>query len=178
MKYTLEHAKRPSDIHEHLPTLYNLVREIEAKLVLELGVRSGESTVALAEAVKSTGGKLISVDVGIQGNVGPMLESYGLRDVWEPHQSDDIDWGLNTWDRNVHFDLIFVDTSHEYQHTTREIQVFECIIRPGGIMAFHDTVSVPGGVLRPIQEFLAFHPNYRFENHANCNGLGVLRKPR
>jgi len=177
MRYTLEHAYRNTDIHQHLVTLHNLVCAMGAKLVLELGVRGGESTVALLEAVGETGGKLVSVDMGGCEGTLEMLRNYGIANRLEFHKSDDIEFGTKVWDRSKLFDLVFIDTSHEYQHTKREIEVFEPITRPGGVMVFHDTVSYQDGVMRPLQEFLAIHKNYTFEHHPNCHGLGIIRKP-
>lgn len=177
MKYTLAHMQIHTDIHEHLINLHAHVTQTGAKLVLELGVRSGESTVALVEAVHYTLGKVISVDVGVQPDVLERLKRYGLAERWESYQCDDIEFGTKIWDRNKLFDVIFIDTSHEYHHTTKEIATFEPLLKPGGRMLFHDTVSHPDGVLRPILEFVAAHPDYHFHNAANCNGLGTLTKP-
>lgn len=176
MKYTLEHAKHGTDIHQHLVTLHNLVTSINAKLVLELGVNTGESTIALLEAVIKTGGKLVSVDQQDLPQTRPMLEKYGLTGSWEFHMMDDIKFAAEVWPKGVQADLIFVDTSHQYQQTKKEIEVFEPLLRPGGIMVFHDTVSFYDGVQKPINEFLKTH-KWPYENKSNCNGLGILRKP-
>lgn len=177
MRRTLEHAKKVTDIHQHLVTLYDLVLAIDAKRVLELGVRDGESTVALLEAVKKNGGRLVSVDIDPCEQARAMLKEYGISEGWEFHQGSDITFGEGVWDRSKFFDLIFVDTSHEYSHTKREIELFEPMVRLGGLMVFHDTVSFPLGVLKPIQEFLSTQNGYVFENHTHCHGLGILRKP-
>jgi predicted O-methyltransferase YrrM len=176
MKHTLEHSKRPTDIHQHLLTLYNLVTGMQAKTVIELGVNTGESTVALLEAVAATDGILTSVDVQDLPQTRPMLESYGLTGRWQFHMMDDITFGREIWPKEKLADLIFVDTSHQYAQTKREIEVFEPILRPGGIMVFHDTVSFYDGVQKPINEFLKTH-KWPYENKTNCNGLGILRKP-
>jgi len=176
MKHTLEHAKKGTDIHQHLETLYNLVTSIQAKTVIECGVNTGESTVALLEAVHATGGILISVDIQELPNVRPMLTSYGLIDRWNFNLSDDIKFG-QAWPADKKADLIFIDTSHTFDHTVREIEVYEPILRPGGIMVFHDTVTFYDGVRKPINMFLKTHKDWPFENKNNCNGLGILRKP-
>jgi len=175
MKYTLEHAKRGTDIHQHLVTLHDLVTSIRAQLVLELGVNTGESTIALLEAVHATGGMLISVDQQDLPQTRPMLERYGLTGKWQFHLSDDVTFGL-AWPKDKKADLIFVDTSHQYEHTKKEIEIYEPILRPGGIMVFHDTVTFYDGVQKPINEFLKTH-KWPYENKPNCNGLGILRKP-
>ena len=74
-------------------------------------------------------------------------------------------------------DLIFIDTSHLAEQTTKEIAAYEPILRPGGIMVFHDTVSFYDGVFKPIKKFLKTHLGWTMENKTNCNGLGILRKP-
>lgn len=184
MKRTLEHAAKPTDIHQHLVTLHGLVTSIAAKTVIELGVNLGESTVALLEAVHVTEGTLISVDIQLLPNVVPMLTEYGLISRWNFNLSDDLEYA-KTWPAGKLADLIFIDTSHTFDHTTKEIAAYEPILRPGGIMVFHDTVSFYAGVQKPINNFLTAKgcryeqkPNgWQYENKTNCNGLGILRKP-
>lgn len=176
MKYTLEHSKRPTDIHQHLLTLHDLVTSMKAQVVIELGVNTGESTVALLEAVAATGGKLYSVDIIPRPRTEAMLKSYGLTGPWEFTVANDLDY-VKTWPKDRFADMVFVDTSHEYQQTKAEIELYEPILRPGGIMVFHDTVSFYYGVQKPINEFRKIHRSWPYENRTHCNGLGILRKP-
>lgn len=184
MKYTLEHAKRGTDIHQHLVTLHNLVTSIAAKTVIELGVNTGESTVAFLEAVEATQGQLYSVDIQLLPATKVMLESYGITGRWNFTLQNDLEY-VKTWPADKKADLIFIDTSHTFDHTTKEIAAYEPILRPGGIMVFHDTISFYEGVQKPINNFLKKHgglyerkPNgWQYENKTNCNGLAILRKP-
>lgn len=176
MKNTYEHSKMGSDINEHLLPLYSLVLWLNAKRVLELGVRTGESTLALGEGVLATGGRLYSVDIEDSPDAVRKADSCGFKASWTFVKSDDIKFGLG-WPKDVLFDLIFIDTSHQYEHTKSEIEIFDPLLRPGGIMAFHDTVSHPEGVLKPMRDFVLKHPGYQLENLKNQNGLGVIRKP-
>lgn len=177
MKYTTIHSKLRTDINEHLPTLYQLAVEINAKVVIELGVRSGESTIAFLEAMHTTDGHLWSVDVDPCEGAKQKMKRYGLDDRWTFTVLDDISYGMSKWDRTKKADIVFIDTSHEYRQTQMELNVYDQIVRPGGLMILHDTVSRPQGVLKPIREFLDTHRGYRFENLENCCGLGILRKP-
>jgi hypothetical protein len=61
----LDRCATPSDIVEHLEYLYLTVVDSKAQVVVELGVRSGNSTAALLAAVERTGGHLYSIDVAI-----------------------------------------------------------------------------------------------------------------
>lgn len=177
MKYTLEHSKKATDIHQHLVTLHGLVTSLKARTVIELGVNTGESTVAFLEAVAVTDGILTSVDQQDLPQTRPMLEAYGLTARWQFHKMDDIKFALEVWPKGKLADLIFVDTSHQYAHTKREIDTYEPILRPGGIMVFHDTVSCYDGVQKPINEFRKTRKDWSYENKTNCNGLWILRRP-
>jgi len=177
MKHTLEHSRKRTDINEHLTSLYFITLQMSAKLVVELGVRSGESTVAFLEGVNRTDGRVVSVDIEECPKAREMVERYGLGGRWTFVRSDDIEFGKG-WDRSRKVDIVFVDTSHLYEHTKREIEVFEPIVRPGGVLIFHDTTTHPEGVMKPIQEFLKGHPGYGFENASYNSGMGVILKPR
>lgn len=176
MKHTLEHSKKITDIHQHLVTLHQLVTSIQAKTVIELGVNTGESTVAFLEAVEVTNGQLYSVDIQLLPATKAMLESYGLTKRWNFTLQDDLEY-VKGWPAEKKADLIFIDTSHAFDHTTKEIAAYEPILRPGGTMVFHDTVSFYEGVFKPIKKFLKAHQGWAFENKTNCNGLGILKKP-
>ena len=174
--YTKILAAQPSDINEHLGTLHDLVVSQGAKRVLELGVRDGVSTVALLEGVLETKGALISLDIDPCVNAQRQIKYYKLNGPWTFVQDDDIAYA-KTLNPEEPFDLIFVDTSHVYEHTKAEIEVYMPLLRPGGVMAFHDTESFPKDVKKPIEEFMEAHPDYSFENDPRCNGLGIVRKP-
>ena len=177
VKYTDQHSKLGTDIHQHLPTLYAMAVNMKAKVVIELGVRTGESTIPFLEAMQVTDGHLWSVDVDPCIQAKQKMKNYGLDGRWTFTVLGDIEYGMHVWDKSKKADIIFIDTSHEYQQTKKEIEVFEPLLRPGGIMMFHDTVSFPAGVLKPILEFMGGHPKYKFENFQNCHGLGIITKP-
>jgi predicted O-methyltransferase YrrM len=54
---------KPTDIHEHLATLFMLTVEFNLKRIVELGTKEGESTVALLQAAKQINGKVVSMDI-------------------------------------------------------------------------------------------------------------------
>jgi len=175
MKHTYEHAIKPTDIHQHLTMLYGLVVGMGAQKVIELGVNTGESTVAFLEALQVTGGKLFSVDIVPCVQARAMMQGYGLTKNWAFTMENDLDY-VKKWDGGQ-VDIVFVDTSHEREQTKKEIAAFEPLLRPGGVMVFHDTVTYPTGVFEPILEFLSAHQDYKFVNHEHCCGLGLMKKP-
>jgi cephalosporin hydroxylase len=85
-------------------------------------------------------------------------------------------------------DILFIDTSHAYMHTLRELEAWMPFVRPGGTVLLHDTEYDPqpvevGGVPQPkwpvsvaLSEYCGAR-GLKWENHTGCNGLGVIRIP-
>jgi hypothetical protein len=49
-------------------------------------------------------------------------------------------------------DLLFIDSSHQYEDTLEEFRVWEPVIRPGGFVVFHDYGRRWEGVTRAVDE--------------------------
>ena len=49
-------------------------------------------------------------------------------------------------------DIVFIDTSHLYDQTVAEIELYQHLVRPGGLMVFHDTelARPEGAPARPM----------------------------
>ncbi len=120
----------PSDIHEHLPTLAELVIETGAQHVVELGSRSGVSTVAWLYALAQTGGRLTSVDLDPPPDIGE-------HEHWTHIQGNDLD--PLVIDQLEPADIVFIDTSHEYRQTIRELHTYRWLVKPEGLIVCHDT---------------------------------------
>ncbi len=176
VKYTKLHAKMETDIASHLETLYRLVVDGKAQTVVELGVGEGESTIALLEGVYATKGHLVSVDTELCEEARIRMRAYELAGRWTFSRGDDVLFGQQ-WPKKKPIDLVFVDTSHEWDHPTRELEVWEPLVRPGGIMVFHETVTFMEEVWEPIKKYMEARTEYTWENYAHSHGLGILRKP-
>jgi len=161
---------QPTDIHEHLQTLHMLTVELNLKNILELGTRTGESTIALLFAAKKLNGKVTSVDIDSCDIAKEKVNKLGLDANWHFIQHDDLT--LN-WTEEV--DHLFIDTSHTYDHTISEFKKFEPFVRKGGLITLHDIVSCPP-VLDAINDFIMDRKDIRFYKFFHNNGLGVLRK--
>lgn len=163
----------PSDIVDHLPTFVDLVVARQAQHVIELGTRTGVSTIAWLEGLRQTGGSLVSIDVDERPDIGDWPH-------WSFIQGNDLDpQVLAQLDMA---DIVFIDTSHEYVQTVRELNVYQHFVRRPGLIVCHDTeLEHPMGVprfprfpvKRAIEEFVAEN-NYQWANHTNCFGLGVI----
>ena len=168
-------ASTPSDIYEHLPVFVDMVKQVNAKKVIELGTRTGVSTIAWLYALEQTGGHLWSVDIDTKPAIGDYPH-------WTFIQGDDeSDVVLSQLPEKV--DILFLDTSHHYEHTLRELRLYKAQVRSGGIIVCHDTeLPVPEGapptdpvypVKRAIEKFIS-ETGFRWVNLPNCWGLGII----
>ncbi len=167
-----------SDIGLHLPYLHQRARR--AKVALELGVRNGCSTAALLAGLEESDGYLWSVDVGLPG---PPASGWMDHPRWSFFQGDDM-WPDIQADTPQELDLLFIDSSHRYQHTLDELALYGPRVKVGGVILLHDTELevAPGSVQeedrgfpvrRAVQDWCR-HVFLTPEWREGCNGLGVI----
>lgn len=171
-------SKRETDINEHLWTLYNLVQELGAKIVVELG--AGQSTYVLLAATKETGGQFYSIDLDPSAHQLGFPEGRGILQK-EPRYhfiaGSDMDI-VKTWDKKI--DFLFIDTTHAYSHTLCELKEWTPFVRVGGKIAMHDTFHKMGhavGCRVALDEFLRNNPGRFAARHIESKGgLSILDK--
>lgn len=166
-------CETPSDIYKHLPTLADLVVERDAKHVIELGTRTGVSTTAFLYALEKTGGRLTSIDLEPKPAIGDF-------EHWAFIQGDDLDPKVFAQLDNA--DLVFIDTTHGYRQTLRELHLYSFLVERPGLIVLHDTeLEHPLGeplrpsfpVRRAIEEFCEAE-GYEWTNTPGCYGLGIV----
>lgn len=164
------HMVKPTDIHEHLATLYMLTVELNLKRIVELGTRGGESTIALLEAAKQIGGRVCSIDIDPCLQAKAKVRVYELQKYWMFIQGDDLEV---KWEKPI--DHLFIDTTHTFDQTIKELGKYEPYVEYGGIMTFHDIVLFPE-VLRAVNSYIKGKTNLRLYRYFNNNGLAVVFK--
>lgn len=69
--------------------------------------------------------------------------------------SDDIDFLTNLEEDSL--DWVYIDSSHEYEHTKKELDLCRLKVKPGGIISGHDFNNDPNhrhyGVTKALNEF-------------------------
>lgn len=169
-----ERCAEPSDIQDHLPRFVEMVDRLHARHVIELGTRSGVSTTAWLYALEQTGGRLTSIDIDPAPDIG-------LWPHWTFLQGDDLDPRLIADLEPA--DIVFIDTSHTYEHTRTELAVYRHLVRPGGLMVLHDTLLMhPDGaplsprfpVHKAVVEFCQ-QERFTWTEHHDSWGLAVIQ---
>lgn len=160
----------PSDINEHLPTLYDLSRNVSS--VTEFGVRDGISTRAFLFA----GIKLRSYDLNLNPTV---IELFKL----SRQEGKDVDYikgnSLEITIENT--DLLFIDTKHTYRQLRDELERHH--IYTNKFIVLHDMESFgrvgedgsTPGLIQAVEEFIERHTNWKITTQFNNNnGLWII----
>lgn len=145
--------KQPSDISSHLPALFCHCIFQNPTIIVEAGVRWGNgSTVALDLANQLSGSQLVGVDIENCSHVYSKLSNAQFVLMNDLHFVEHFN-NMNLSKKTV--DFVFIDTSHQYEHTIREIPVFESVLSERGAIGFHDTNPVPGDPRGALDGFKA-----------------------
>ena len=182
---TTLHGQGDSD--SHMVTLFGMVLSLKARNILELGVRSGSTTLPLLMAAKRTGGKVVSVDVEDTEFVPPP----DLAPHWKFIKMDALEY-MRALDKSTVIDFAYVDDWHSYAHVKEELNELDKCVSPKSIIALHDLMygnwaphyhtdlTMPdgqwaeGGPYRAVAEL---NPQFwEFSTIPCCNGLTILRK--
>ena len=177
------------DSDKHLMLLYSLVIGSNAKNIIELGVREGNTTVPLAMGAKETNGFVHSVDIQDPVNI---LHA-DLKNYNKFYKEDSITF-LSNWDKNKTIDIILVDDWHSYDHVKKELEIIDELVSPNSIILLHDLMqsnSCPfyytdltlkygqwanGGPYRAVAELNS--ELWEFSTLPWNNGMTILRKKR
>ena len=180
---------KKDDTDGHLMTLLGLVLALNAKNVLELGVRDGNSTQPLLMGVGITGGTLTSVDVE-----KPEALVHKLKDNehWKFQHCDSLGY-LRTLPDDTVFDLVLVDDWHDGLHALQELELLDRHVTNKSMILLHDTMcwhTEPeyhlyetaggefgnGGPYRVLKEL---NPNrWEWSTVPVSHGLTIIRKKR
>jgi hypothetical protein len=147
---------------KELNFLEQLVRFIEAKAVVEVGVQFGDTTVHLCRAAINNGGKYAGFDIwnadeaflqrygncGSKEIVSSKLKSNGLNEfiltqidtmknkaLFEEKLTEIFPNGI---------DFAFIDGNHSYAGIASDFFTIYPRLTPAGVIAFHDTTRIDG----------------------------------
>jgi predicted O-methyltransferase YrrM len=120
-----------SDIQEQMPLLRDAARRYTRPVIAELGTRTGESTSALLAGAAASGGHVWSVDIG------PSTGEWSHTGMWSFLSADDMSTEASAF-IPAELDVLFIDTSHRYEHTLAELRLYGPRVRPGGTILMHD----------------------------------------
>jgi hypothetical protein len=196
------HSLKRTAINEHLETLFVESLAMKPQLIVELGVARGESARVFAQVAQLCGARLVSVDLT---DCSRAVDWEG----WLFVQKNDLEFAreFEAWCRERQIepmiDVLFIDTSHYFDHTLEEIRGYFPFLAEHAKVFFHDTNintfifrkdgSVDlgwdndRGVIQALEvyfdrkfnekeEFIDFVSPFIIKHYPYCCGLTVLEK--
>ena len=121
------------DSDQHVMTLFSIAVASKSKVLVELGVRGGDTTLPLLEAAKINNGVLYSVDI----NDVDFEVREDLKPHWKFIKSDAIKF-LESWDEDKTMDFVYVDDWHSYEHVKKELSIINSLVSPSSVVLLHD----------------------------------------
>lgn len=166
-----------NQIPAELDALAALVRELRPTTVLEVGVESG-GTLARWALESDPGALLVGVDVRVPPSV-PHRASQSLRLVEGDSHDPETARRVRSALRGRPVDFLFIDGDHF--GAVRDFEDYAPLIRPGGIVAFHDIHPGPAANVgtvpddwRRIREGRRHREIVAFPGEQAGYGIGVL----
>lgn len=178
-----DRLRRWSDIQEYMPFLREQAASRENAVILELGSRRANSTFAFLSGAEESDSYVWSSDID---NILKYPDGIG---PWRNHPRWTFVCGddMNPEVQEIlpkEVDILFIDTSHEYEHTLNECRAYVPRVKPGGIALFHDThlMGWPGyewyGEKSPVWTALddyCAEAGITWEDKEGTYGLGIIQ---
>lgn len=182
-------TQKPAEIR----TLFERVRAERPRRVLEIGLDEGGTLFLWARAA-ARDGRLVSVDVRPLGRLGAAspfaLERRGFA---RPGQRIHLVMPADSHDEATRrrvvslfggepLDFLFIDGDHSYEGVRRDFELYAPLVRPGGLVAFHDvsprTTPATEGTARFWRELAAEREVEELVAPGDAGfGIGLLRAP-
>lgn len=194
---------KKNDISDHFENIFYETFINKPELIMELGVRSGESTSIFIQVCEMINANLISVDLDDCSNVV-------TSEKWKFIKYNSINFlkEYNTWSKSNGYnypDVIFIDTSHLYEETLIELELSSKLLKKDGIIMLHDTnhnyvnfyengifykkinFNIQDGVKKALNKFLGVQLNLKsnfiliknnwlIKHYSTSFGLTILKK--
>ena len=178
----MDRLSKASDIQEYLLFLYETAVSYRNVRVLELGTRRGNSTLAFLAAAEAVDGSVTSVDIDRVANDPDGMLPWRNCPGWTFVHGSDMEEAVQAR-LPVEVDVLFIDTSHEYEHTLQELNAYIPRVVKGGVALFHDTRifgtwSEEGDTIPPVARALddyCAQTGRTWENLPGQCGMGVMR---
>ena len=146
----------------------SLIKMNGYKNVLEIGVFEGETSVKMIEALP-IGGKYTGIDINDYRKLDFNKSGKG----WNFILGESIKVLANM--PEDHFDFIFVDGDHSWDNILPEFKEIERVIKPGGVIAYHDSIHLPD-----VKKLIEYAHHYKYNtvtlNTSEGRGLSLIQR--
>jgi predicted O-methyltransferase YrrM len=180
-----------------LASLLGVVRRLKPRVVMEIGTHRGGTLMCLA-AVSAHDALLLSLDMHtspmgvepewpaverrIRAGLKPGQQLVALR--MDSHQQGTLD-AVRAALGGQGVDFLFIDGDHTYEGVWQDFRMYSPLVRPGGLVAFHDIHRNPDDPASRVDQFWSeVRGRYRCRELIDQDfpggtgmGIGILEMP-
>jgi predicted O-methyltransferase YrrM len=140
---------RPLQIKEEIARLFEIVKALGPAAVCEIGAAGCGTTFLFARAA-APGSLVVSIDLELEEarrRASALFAREGQRvvclraDSHRPETVGEVERLL----AGRPLDFLFIDGDHSYEGVRLDFEMYAPLVRPGGLIAFHDIVPVAQG---------------------------------
>ena len=130
-------------------SIATLVRALQPKYCFEIGTGMGRGTTQMA-ANAPDDAVIYTLDIDTIDAVGRIFRHHPLRQKIRTIVDDSTKMSFEEYEGRM--DFVLVDGSHEYEYVMYDTETAFRLIRPGGIIIWHDADPSWPGVVRALKE--------------------------
>lgn len=179
---------------DEIHRLRHLVQELKPKRILEIGSLFGGTLWYWMQ--DAPGSKIVSVDLGVQSFDYRFQDIEAARTLWpvweratgcelvQLRTDSTFAYTIEEAAKHAPYDFIFIDGGHWYDVAMADFKNYWPMLRPGGMLAFHD-IAYPDGnpdnynvgqVWREVRDQGRWQEIIREHNPEGIWGIGVMYK--
>ena len=166
-----------------------LIREKEPKTIFEIGTFDGRTTLNMAANAKDAivytldlpesyvGQTKLQIEKGdriyiIKNEFSVFYQGTRYMDRIIQLYGDSGDFDFSEWYRIT--DFVFIDGSHSYEYVMNDAQIALELVRPDGMILFHDYGETWPGVTRALNELFLTNKRFRGMRHISGTSFAIL----
>ena len=154
--------------------LMKLVKQLKATVTLETGVAFGASSLAICDAKRSFDAAN-KMHYGVDPNQSTEYADAALVSLRKEHLDSEFQilegpshlMLPKLIEKGVLLDFAFVDGWHTFDYTLIDFFLVDKMLRPGGIVAFHDMYSLSK---QKVLRYILTHRKYKILKHEKVKG--------
>jgi cephalosporin hydroxylase len=134
----------PMQQHTEIVNLLRLVQELQPSMLMEIGSAKG-GTLFLLTRMAAADARLLALDLDLTPAKLAVFPTFAQRAqqitcIQGDSHSPSIRRQIDRWLNGRQLDFLLIDGDHSYEGVSRDYELYGPLVRPGGLIAFHDIV--------------------------------------
>ena len=160
------HEESGHSNHADMVYVCGIAAAVKANKIFEIGTYRGQTTVGLASVCKNAQVFTLNLPPQKDPRYAPFIGMY-IKKYSESNRIEQIFCDSTKYDTTQYrgsMDYIFIDGDHSYSGVKNDTKISLEMLKPGGVIVWHDYAWKSPGVVKFISEFSQTRPVFRLRN--------------